>query len=288
MTMISVDENLCLRDGICAATCPLGLVQLAGGKGTPTTVAGAEQLCIQCGHCVSVCPSGALSLDAMPVADCPPVRPELALNTEQAEQFLRSRRSIRAYQSRAVERETLTRLLTLARFGPTGGNSQQLGWYVVDSPEGVREIGGMVIDLMRHLVETRAPFADRYPLGDMIDAWDKGADPIIRGAPALVFAGAPKDYGMGPVDCTIALTCLDLVAPTLGLGTCWAGFVMMAIAQWPPLRELLTRALPEGHSCHGAMMVGYPKHRYHRLPQRKPASITWQSQVPSTRVVAST
>lgn len=115
MTMISVDENLCLRDGICAATCPLGLVQLAGGKGTPTTVAGAEQLCIQCGHCVSVCPSGALSLDAMPVADCPPVRPELALNTEQAEQFLRSRRSIRAYQSRAVERETLTRLLTLAR-----------------------------------------------------------------------------------------------------------------------------------------------------------------------------
>lgn len=277
MSMISVDAELCARDGVCAATCPFGLVRISEGDGLPTTVAGAEPMCIQCGHCVSVCPRGALSLGAMPVADCPPIRPELALNVEQAEQFLRSRRSIRAYQSRTVDRQTLTRLLGLARFGATGGNSQMLSWYVVDSRDEIRRIGGMVVDLMRHMVKTRAPMAERYPLGVMIDAWDKGDDPVVRGAPALIFAGAPKEYGLGQVDCTIALTYLDLAAPTLGLGACWAGFVMIGAAQWPPLQELLARALPEGHVCQGVMMVGYPKHRYHRLPQRKPANIIWQS-----------
>jgi hypothetical protein len=35
-------------------------------------------------------------------------------------------------------------------------------------------------------------------------------------------------------------------------------------------------ALPEGHQSYGAMMVGYPKFNYHRLPSRKPPPITWR------------
>jgi nitroreductase len=76
------------------------------------------------------------------------------------------------------------------------------------------------------------------------------------------------------VDSTIALTFLDLAAPTVGLGACWAGFFMMAAAQSPQLQELL--ALPEGHACCGALMIGYPKYAYHRLPTRKEPAISWR------------
>jgi hypothetical protein len=40
------------------------------------------------------------------------------------------------------------------------------------------------------------------------------------------------------------------------------------------LREAVN--LPEGHQIFGAMMVGYPKYRYHRIPLRKEPKIAWQ------------
>ena len=65
-----------------------------------------------------------------------------------------------------------------------------------------------------------------------------------------------------------------MAAPSFGLGTCWAGFFQFAATFWPPLKEALQ--LPEDHASFGAMMVGYPKYRYQRLPLRNDAQITWR------------
>ena len=116
--------------------------------------------------------------------------------------------------------------------------------------------------------------AKAYRLERSVEAWEAGKDPVLRGAPALVVAHAPKAYPLAQVDSTIALTFLDLAAPSAGLGACWAGFFMMGAAQWPPLQQAL--ALPDGHNCFGAMMVGYPAYKYHRLPQRKEPVVSWR------------
>jgi nitroreductase len=60
----------------------------------------------------------------------------------------------------------------------------------------------------------------------------------------------------------------------MDLGTCWAGFLSRAAATFPPLQEAL--ALPQGHQALGAMMVGYPKFSYKRLPTRKTPEIIWR------------
>jgi nitroreductase len=75
-------------------------------------------------------------------------------------------------------------------------------------------------------------------------------------------------------DCTIALTYLELAAPSFGLGACWAGYFMAAARHWRPLQEALP--LSEGHIVYGAMMVGYPRYRYYRLPLRNEAQVTWR------------
>jgi nitroreductase len=72
---------------------------------------------------------------------------------------------------------------------------------------------------------------------------------------------------------------LDLAAPSFALGTCWAGFLMMAASHWPPLQNALS--LPEGYACFGAMMIGYPKYKYQRLPLRKEPDIMWQGSIKS-------
>jgi nitroreductase/NAD-dependent dihydropyrimidine dehydrogenase PreA subunit len=274
MSLFSIDERKCTRDGICVAECPARIIELKSDASVPTPVEGAEKGCIRCGHCVAVCPHGAFSHALMKVEDCPPLRNDPAFTPEQAEVFLRSRRSIRRYQARAVEQEKLVRLIEIARYAPTGSNSQLVKYLVVNSPEKVKKISGLVIDFMRGMVQSKQPIAESYRLDRLVSAWDSGYDIISRGAPSLVFAYAPKAYGIAQVDCTSALAYLDLAAPPLGLGCCWAGFIMMANLYFPPLQQEM--ALPEGYAAFGAMMVGYPKYRYYRLPTRKEAEIVWR------------
>lgn len=273
MRHIAVDQKKCKHDGICTAVCPMSIIEMKDGS-LPNLAAGLEDLCIFCGHCVAVCPHGALSLDEMEVGGCPPVKAELKISREQVEQLLRSRRSIRAYSSKAVEREKLERLIDMAHYAPTGTNSQQVQWLVINSREQLHNLAAAIIDMLRNLIKSGHPLAQAYRLERSVAAWEAGKDPVLRGAPALVIAHAPKSYPLAQVDSTIALTFLDLAAPTVGLGTCWAGFFMMAAAQWPAVQDIL--ALPDGRACCGALMVGYPKFEYHRLPARKEAAISWR------------
>ena len=107
----------------------------------------------------------------------------------------------------------------------------------------------------------------------IVKAWEAGYDSILWNAPVLVVASAPKEASTGMVDLCIALSYLDLLAPTMGLGTCWAGLLQHAIISSPPLKEFL--GVPAEHPHLFPMILGYPKARYYRLPGRKPPKITF-------------
>jgi len=130
-----------------------------------------------------------------------------------------------------------------------------------------------VVDMIRDMIKQNHPMATNYRFSRMVTAWESGINPILRGAPALIVAHAPKNYAIAPIDCTIALTFLDLAAPMHGLGTCWAGFFMIAAAMCKPLEQAL--GLPQGHAIQGALMAGYPKYQYYSLPPRDEPKIAW-------------
>ena len=160
MSQFFVDESKCRRDGICAAVCPAGVLE-PGGVSPPALVPGGEELCISCGHCVAACPYGACSLDTMPTESCPPLRAEWHLTPEQAEHFLRSRRSIRAYKEAEVDPGRLERLIRVARYAPSGHNGQPVRWLVLSGREPVRALAGHVVDWFRALLVGEPRY--RYP-----------------------------------------------------------------------------------------------------------------------------
>lgn len=96
----------------------------------------------------------------------------------------------------------------------------------------------------------------------------------MHGAPHAIIVHAPADNVLAPVDAPIALTYLELAAYGLGLGACWAGFLTGAATFYAPVMEALQ--LPEGHKYMGALMVGYPKYKYSRIPLKNKPSIIWR------------
>jgi len=271
---LAIDPEKCQRDGICVAECPVRVLELKPEDTVPTATPEADELCIRCGHCVAVCPTGALTHENLSPLVCPPVRKELALGPEQVEHFLRSRRSIRVYKEAPIDRNTLLKVIDVARFAPSGHNSQPVRWLVIQKSKEVLQLAGMVIDWMRYVQKENPAMAQTLHMERAISAWEAGMDPICRNAPHIVVAYGDKANMAAQTACVIALTYLELAATAFGLGTCWAGYFNAAATFWPPLQSAL--ALPGNHASYGAMMVGYPKFAYHRLPARKETDISWR------------
>jgi nitroreductase/NAD-dependent dihydropyrimidine dehydrogenase PreA subunit len=275
MSFLIIDEDRCKKDGICVKTCPGGIIRLDEASGYPDMVPWGESACTRCGHCVAVCPHGALSHSKIPVDGCPAIREDLRINEAQAVQFLRSRRSIRLYKDKPVEREKVKRLIEVARYAPTGGNTQLVEWLVLTDKAKIHHIAGLAAGWIREALTTDSQLTLSAPYLPMIvKAWDEGNDSILRDAPVLVVASAPKIAMNGMVDLTLALSYLDLAAPAMDLGTCWAGLLQRALLSSPDLRK--TVGIPEGHPHHYPLMLGYPAVKYRLLAGRKPPKITFE------------
>ncbi len=65
--MLTIDENLCKKDGLCVTECPVSVITMKDKDSIPQAVEGAEITCLKCGHCVAVCPHAALSHKAVPL-----------------------------------------------------------------------------------------------------------------------------------------------------------------------------------------------------------------------------
>ena len=261
--LFAIDRSKCKRDHYCVHMCPFGIVG-TDPEGYPLTNAGMESLCMNCGQCMAACPHEAFSLAAMPRETCEKITPGQRVPADQAIQLLKTRRSIRRYKPTPVPRSILAQVLDAARWAPTAKNIQPVHYLVIESPQEVKRLAGLSVEWMR-----RSNAAPRLVAG-----WDKGHDGILRSAPHLVIAYAPVDGYRPAVDCTIALTFLDLAASACGLGCCWAGLFMNAVDGYKPLEAALQ--LPAGHKACGALMLGYPQLKYYLVPQRKAARITWR------------
>lgn len=274
MDFLEINLDKCARDGICVAECPSRIIQLDPVEGHPRATSDAELFCLECGHCVAVCPQGALTLRWLGPDDCPVADPGGVLAPDRAEAFLRTRRSIRTFKDRPVERDKLEKLLEIACYAPSAKNEQPWHFIVVEQPGEVRRLAGMVIDWMRGFINSSPAVAENYGFGRVVEAWDGGYERICRGAPHVIVAHGDRNWAFGVEDCTLALDYLELYAPALGLGTCWAGYLYTAVNQYEPLSEAL--ALPSHHRAYGAMMVGYPKYTYERFPPRRSPKVTWK------------
>ncbi len=273
MRQLIIDENKCKKDGICEGECPIAIIKLKDGNGFPEMVPGGEEMCLVCGHCVAVCPHGALSHDQIQTGDCPVIDKNLVIDEHQAVQFLRSRRSIRFFKDESPDKATLQRLIEIARYAPTAGNSQLVEWLVLTDRAKIKEVAQMTVDWMRDVLEKDPQSAAPY-IPIIIGAWDMGFDAVLRDVPVLVVASAPEEASSGMVDVTLALSYFELAAPKLGLGTCWAGLLEGALRSSSDIRKAV--GLPKGHPYHYPLMVGYPKGKYYRLPERKVPKITWK------------
>jgi hypothetical protein len=216
-----------------------------------------------------VCPTGALSQADLSPAQCEEMRPELLPGAAQVEHLLRARRSIRSFTEQAVPQTTLAHLLDIAACAPSASNGQPVEWLVIYDSDLVRRLGQMALD-WHYQQALSAERPTRY-LRTFAVAHKQHLDMICRGAPHLVIA---HTLSGAQTDGVIALTYLELAAFGHGLGACWCGFIHGAISGSPAIRE--TAGFPAGRGMSGALLIGYPRFSFARVPPRNGARVQWK------------
>lgn len=265
MSLITVYPDKCIKCGLCVSECPENVLLL--GKNGPEEV--CSQNCIACGHCVAICPKEAIDNEKTPLSNQISIKDFPKLSSEEAKNFLRSRRSIRSYKETAVPREKLIDLVNIAHFAPTGSNLQGISYIIVDD----KDILNKAIKITLEKLAKDELLNKRFH--HYIESYNnEGIDNVFRGAPCIILAAADKDFTRGRENSIFSLAYLELYAPSIGLGSCWAGvFEKIALEYNSPMLELFN--IPKDKKITGAVMVGYPKYNYPRLVDRNPLEFSF-------------
>lgn len=262
MDLLTVDQSKCLHCGICVECCPSCILSM--GENGPEC--NFDRGCMSCGQCVAICPVGALDNKYTPLSEQRPVTMP-TLDAETAYEFLRMRRSVRIFKDAAPTEEEITRMLDVCRYAPTAGNSQGMYYIVIRDKETISAIADTVADWME--AEVEAGTENKRYFTTVLHAYrERGQDIIARHAPCLIFATARRLNITGVSNCEQSWAYAELFAPTIGLGTTIAGFIQSCgIAGYKPLLDIV--GVPKKHNLVGALMVGYPKYKFKRMPERQ-------------------
>jgi nitroreductase/NAD-dependent dihydropyrimidine dehydrogenase PreA subunit len=269
MLDFTIDTNACTRCGECVTDCPARIITMEDG--VPTIAADREASCYKCQHCLAICPVGAVSILGLKPAGSRPLAggyPE----PDRLETLIKGRRSVRRYRPENLEPELLQRLLEVAWYAPTGMNSRDVLFTVVDDRGKLSRLRDEVMAGLDRLVRDESLPEGMEFFADFVRLWEEGVDVLFRGAPHMLIASAPRQ-GASPVpNCLIALSYFELFAQNLGVGTLWNGLTKWAINDLlPETRQRL--GIPEEHVIGYVMSFGWPALCYRRTVQRGPANI---------------
>jgi nitroreductase/NAD-dependent dihydropyrimidine dehydrogenase PreA subunit len=288
MSIVTIDQERCKRDGLCVSICQKVFSQEA--KGSVPSVA-HEASCNSCGHCVLICPSGAISQ-----ADCPPeiihpVRTDLIPSYEQVREMIAARRSIRTFQERPVEKEIIEKVIDGARFAPSLKNSQSTRFTVVQDKALLHAIASSTAEWLGKVAKRlKNPFwrklytlrgeADIEQVLQWIDQFDfiaenmrRNVDLVLFGAPLLLLFHADETMRSADVNATLALHNATMLASSLHLGSFYTGYVVTACDHDKAIPRLIE--LPKKQRVYGGLALGYPAIQFSRWIDRRPAQVRW-------------
>ncbi len=287
--MIEIERDRCTRCGWCVDECPAGILVREAPGGSSSIVAQFEEACTFCGHCVAICPARALSHHAFP-ADLFEER-ECTISPDLMRDFLLARRSTRSFQEKTVPRAIMERLIEVGIHAGTASNAQTEGFVVVQDRGVLTELEKMAVTIMwnklkalgnpvgrrmarlrygNEVVERSIRYYKRFKA-----AREKGQSVglVLRNAPAVIAIHGERLNQSVHENCAIAARNIEMLAKSLGLGTCWAGFFLIAAGFSNTLARRL--GLPDARNVYSALMVGYPNHVYTRLIPRKEREVRW-------------
>lgn len=182
---------------------------------------------------------------------------------------IKKRRSVRKYMPTQIKDAELSTIIEAATYAPSGHNSQPWHFTIIQDSELIDFINDKTKQVMVDSTEEWAakignskPFHVFYhaPTVIIISGDQKVQSPLPLAATGLSYSPL--------VDCAAAIQNILLTAESIGIGSCWIGFVNFFF-NLPEVKKL---KIPDNYQPYFAVTLGYKDDSISVLnePKRKP------------------
>lgn len=170
---------------------------------------------------------------------------------------IKQRRSIRSYRKEQIHEEELQAVLESGVYAPYGWE-QGRHFTVVQNA-----------DLLDRLNLAAKATAQQLDIPNLRELGNKVQYNCLWGAPTLILVSGNTQSPSPEADCASAMQNMLLAAESVGLGSCWIFFVMLAFGSPQGAALLPELQIPEGYKPMYAAVFGYGKGAVGKIPERK-------------------
>ena len=281
--MININHESCIKCRRCVRVCPSAIF-FSKEEGGQIGIRN-ESYCIFCGHCVAVCPTDSVIHRDFPPEKVHRVERSLLPSPESLALLINSRRSNRGFGKKPVPENLLDAILRAAHSAPTASNRQEVAYTLITGPEKLQRVVDYTMDSFKSAVKALKnpvlkpvlkPFMpDNYKMlprmERLIKEYEKGNDPILRHATALILIHTPAGNRFGRDDANLAYQNGSLMAESLGVAHFYTGYVCTAIRR--DRKNRLAGLLGIDGEIHAGMALGMPDFTYPNYVDRKEISL---------------
>lgn len=273
-----INVALCTKCLKCVRDCPARAITIETGEIADT--------CIHCGHCVAICPEMAVT---PPSGMVMPLQPN-EVSAAHFKHLTRRIRSCRSYLPKPVPDSLLRELVQEMSQYPSASNARPLQITIVRTPERMQLLNDLTAESLlrmfslitapvisqlagwiapslnlKKLKQYKASFLEQKETNDSI---------ICHHAPAaILFHGPVTRAGMLEADANIWATYTSVLAATMGLATCFNGFIVKAMGKNSRQNRLI--GIPPGHRVYASLLIGYPRVSYKNECSRPSPEAGW-------------
>lgn len=272
--MFKINKEKCIACTQCIKDCPTSTISLKQDKAEIN-----NENCIKCGHCIAICPVDAASTDDYNMDEVIPYdKDSFSVEADNLLNFIKYRRSVRKFKNKEIEKEKILKIIDAGRYTQTSTNSQDVSYTVVTDKlgelrdlayESLRKKGEAILSNLTpetsHLERYARMWIYSY---EMYKKDPKKNDKLFFNAPLAIFVTTPN-----PINGGLASSNMELMTDTLGLGTFFSGFLLIAAQDNKEILDLL--CIKDSKLLSSCLVIGYPDVKYQRTVPRKDALVNW-------------
>jgi nitroreductase/NAD-dependent dihydropyrimidine dehydrogenase PreA subunit len=276
--MITIDQKKCTQCDMCVGHCPAEIITEG-----PEIKEAIHKYCVGCGHCAVACPTGAISVVGLEDVKIPPYSKEVPISCEAMETLLRKRRSVRHYKPEPVSKEHLKNIIEAASLVPTAHNWRPFKAYVCTDHTVISDIHKRVTEHYTRFIEVLKKPVEGMPepmRHELLFAFDRlvvnpsaGRDSLFWKANTLLVFTTRIHHPLCIGDAWMASFAAVMYAETIPVGTCYNGFLIMALNEDPSIKPFLK--IPDEELVVSGFTLGYSDEKHFSYPPRRVMETEW-------------
>lgn len=173
-------------------------------------------------------------------------------------QNILNRRSIRVYSSEQIKQEDLDNILKAGYFAPSGCNAQPWHFTVIQNNDVMQYLSD---ETKKELIKSDNEMFKKMGNNESFN--------VFYHAPTIIVVSGEKNAPLPQVDCAAATENMLLAAESLGIGTCWIGFVIFLFKGERSEEFMKLLQIPKGYEPYYAITLGYKKYTNPKVQPRR-------------------